>query len=365
MGFIPDSQSSSSGSGFTPDSSQTDTSNTQQVVQPELSTSDKLKSALSTTKDLILKGVAGAPEQGMLNAVAGGPVVNIADAIKKAALDTAIPSNDLVSSSFKNAVVQGTNPLNITMAMIPAGSIAEALKNKVNFGGDKALTKIAQDAKNSLTAAGEAFKQSYNTLFDKVGSKLIPSTSKDSLLLTASDALEQTAPNSLANKFLSETLPKTLDSEQLNLKELHAMKGHIFKQAKSSIGVEKNALMKVYDKINDVLSSKHLGGDKYAQLTSEQHQFFNNEANYVKRLILDPINKENVTNQNLRQFNLSDNFKEALNKLSSRATSKTNLLESYDAVRRGEILKGAIIKTAKLAATGTILGKSATLFFHQ
>lgn len=332
------------------------TSQATQSPIPDKPIGQRIVEGVKDAGNVMLQGIAGAPAEGTLNAIAGGAQNNIAQAIKRFALDRAIPSNDVVSSAAKTALLEGTNPVNIFAAMIPGSKV-------LNLEGNKALTEVAKDSQKALQAAEDAFSNEYNAIFDKVGAKVINSTGKESLTLAAADAIEQTAPDSVANKFLETKLPKLLD-DNITVKELHAAKAHIFELAKGSIGVEKNALMKVYNQINSVLSTPEAAGEQYANLTSQYHDYLTNESNYVKRLILDPVNKNNVTIKKLNPslgatgirtpIKLQEGYKTAFEKLSARPTTKVNILKNLEAIRRGTILKRAVLAGAGALANPDI-----------
>jgi len=227
----------------------------------------------------------------------------------------------------------------------------------INFGGNKELTTIAKGAADSLQAAKDAFSAGYNTLFEKVGQKTVPDAVKNGLTQLTTSALEQTSPGSFADKYLQIKFPEILKDATLTVEKLHAIKGDIFKHAKASLGVDRNALMQVYNGINKALSGDSLAGTDYARLTGQFEGFMKNESAYVKDLILDKF--KNVTSKKLAPsgmlgiktpINLADNYRVAFEKLSGRKTSPMNVLKELDALR-----KGTMIKRAVLAGAATLL----------
>lgn len=309
--------------------------------------------------NMALKGIANAPQEGMMNAIAGGPAINIQQAIKRAALNNVMPSQDLISNSLKEAIVEGTNPVNIFSAYLGTKAGANKLKQVVDLGGDKSVKKIAIQANRSLNRVHQEFARTYDSIMEKSGDKKVPVKIKGKLGLVASDALEQTSPGTPINTYLDKNLQAIFNSESLTAKELHSLKGKIFKQAKSAIGTEKNALMKVYDAINESLADEKLAGIDYANVTANYGSFMRNESGYVEDMIFDKLGK--LTSEKLNKkgllglglpAKLTDNTKEAFSRLSNRKTSTTNILKDLESVRMGELIKKVALGASIVSIPG-------------
>lgn len=267
--------------------------------------------------------------------IVGGPGQEIAQQVKRSVLDRAMPSEpgSVVGPAFKEALVQGTFGGNVVPGAPAFDQFEKATKSVlngnfgiINFGGDKALRKIAVDAKRQLNSAARQFESKYAPILEKVGDKPVPHNMIDSIIL---DGIDQVPENSQASKYLDKV------SEQIDgatFKELHALKGKVFKTAKSLPGTERNAVMKVYEAINDTLS----GMDKdYSDLTTNYSAFMRNEAGYVKGKILDKF--KNLTEAKLGG-KMDENTKAAFEGLANR-TGKKNLVPEVDSIRRGNLVR--------------------------
>lgn len=144
---------------------------------PDKTISQRIQDGLKDGTNIILQGISNAPSEGMLNAIAGGPANNISQAVKQIALDRAIPGKDLISSSIKGAIKEGTNPVNVFQGL---AAIYKPTKIGVTFPTssqvDEASSLVDDNLANLKRVNGEQqFRLSDEINTTKIKNKIIES----------------------------------------------------------------------------------------------------------------------------------------------------------------------------------------------
>lgn len=233
----------------------------------------------------------------------------------------------------------------IATAAFATGQAIKAGVSKIDLS--KGYRKVAVESKRALNRVYNEFTKRYDDVVEPVAQKLADTTSIQTEILSAADNV---APGSTAEKYLGKLIDQLDD---ISVKQLHSLKGNIYKLSKSMNGTERAALRQVYDKVNQALAMPQNAGAKYAQLTSEYSSFVQNEAKYVAGKILDRVG--NITESKL-SGKFSMNEKNAFGRLGDRKTSGVDLLKELKDLDR---VKSAINVGQKIAGrigTGTVTG---------
>lgn len=219
----------------------------------------------------------------------------------------------------------------------------------IDLSNKKAMRPLAEDINSSYQAAYNAFTKSYDSITSKVGEKLIPETQKSRILSEVSRVMDKLSPADPAYAFVDSNLKGSI-SGNLNFNSLHNLKQQIIPKL-GGLGHQ------LYDTMSDVLSSKSLGGDSYKFLTSQYKEFITKEAPYVEKLVRDSVG--NVSSQKLMSktlgiktpIHLEENFRTALQSLTNRPTTGSDLIGRLDSLRKGTLIKRAIAGTLATGAS--------------
>lgn len=269
------------------------------------------------------------------------------------------------------AVDATTNPLEILSGVATGGALKggmalkDIIANRANtalkrfgidLGNTAQLRTIAEETNKALRAAEGAFIKSYDDMLSKSGNKIVPETYKKQIQAELSKVTDSLSPADTATfDFFDKGFKGALDSPNLNVNALHALKQQIFNKV-GGAGTD------LYNTVSKVLGSKKLAGETYTNLSSEYAKFMNQEANYVKDKILDKF--DNVSYQKLMSsrlgglvktpIKLTENYKSAFQSLQNRSTTKTDIVGQLDAIRKGTIIK-RVVGTTLLGVAAEIV----------
>lgn len=230
-----------------------------------------------------------------------------------------------------------------------AYSVAQAAKaglSKIDI--QKGYKKVADESKKAIDSVYQEFKGKYDKVIAPIATKPADTMSLQAQILTSADNVPS---GGTAEKYMGKLIDR-LDNETIG--GLHALKEEIFKTSKNYIGAERKALMEVYGKVNEVLSSPQNAGKAYADLTKEYLDFASKEANYVKSKIMDKFG--NATEERISKGlkSLSLNAREAFDRLNVRKTTGVDLINEMkrlDTIKKvQEISKGVAGKALKYGA---------------
>lgn len=204
-------------------------------------------------------------------------------------------------------------------AAYAVANAAKAGLSKIDI--QKGYKKVADESKKALDNVYKEFEGKYEKVIAPIATKPADTSALQAQILTSADNIPA---GGTAEKYMGKLIDR-LDNETVG--GLHALKEEIYKTSKNYIGQERKALMDVYRKVNEVLSSPANAGDDYARLTAEYLDFASKEANYVKSKIMDKFGNatEERISKGLKSMQL--NARDAFDRLNTRKTTGIDLIK--------------------------------------
>lgn len=240
---------------------------------------------------------------------------------------------------------------------IATAAIAYSVANAARAGlskidVQKGFKKVAEESKKALGNVYDEFATRYDNVVAPVANNMADTASVQAQILASADKVPA---GGVAEKYMGKLIDR-LDNETVG--GLHSLKQEIFKHSKNYIGPEKQALKEVYNKINEVMALPQNAGPQYGQLTAEYNNFVNQEANYVKKRILDTFG--NATEKKLASGKFDLNEKAAFEALNKRPTTGVDLLKEMKRLEQiKKVQAGAKALGGKAVKYGLTAGAAA------